>query len=133
MRDDCTDYRDLFLHDRAMMDTRAPVEFHKGAFPGVINLPLMTDIERQKVGTCYKQQGQQAAIELGHQLVSGQTKAERIEMLRRLDAAVQVDVGLRALRDAAARFWGRGEVVALDERHGAAGPCERGGLVVLRG
>lgn len=79
MRDNCTDYRDLFLHDRAMMDTRAPVEFHKGAFPGVINLPLMTDIERQKVGTCYKQQGQQAAIELGHQLVSGQTKAERIE------------------------------------------------------
>ena len=66
MRDNCTDYRDLFLHDRAMMDTRAPVEFHKGAFPGVINLPLMTDIERQRVGTCYKQQGQQAAIELGH-------------------------------------------------------------------
>ena len=73
MRDNCTDYRELFLHDRAMMDTRAPVEFHKGAFPGVINLPLMTDIERQKVGTCYKQQGQQAAIELGHQLVSGHT------------------------------------------------------------
>ena len=47
MRDDCTDYRDLFLNDRAMMDTRAPVEFHKGAFPGVINLPLMTDSERQ--------------------------------------------------------------------------------------
>lgn len=79
MRDNCTDYRDLFLHDRPLMDTRAPVEFLKGAFPGVINLPLMTDIERQKVGTCYKQQGQQAAIELGHQLVSGQTKAERIE------------------------------------------------------
>ena len=37
MRDNCTDYRDLFLHDRAMMDTRAPVEFHKGAFPGVIH------------------------------------------------------------------------------------------------
>ena len=79
MRDNCTDYRDLFLHDRPMMDTRAPVEFVKGAFPGVLNLPLMTDIERQKVGTCYKQQGQQAAIELGHQLVSGRSKAERIE------------------------------------------------------
>ncbi|WAJ35544.1 tRNA 2-selenouridine(34) synthase MnmH [Pseudomonas sp. GOM7] len=79
MRDDCTDYRELFLHDRPLMDTRAPVEFAKGAFPGVINLPLMTDIERQKVGTCYKQQGQQAAIELGHRLVSGRTKAERIE------------------------------------------------------
>ncbi|VXD01533.1 tRNA 2-selenouridine/geranyl-2-thiouridine synthase [Pseudomonas sp. 8Z] len=79
MRENCTDFSDLFLHDRPMMDTRAPVEFVKGAFPGVVNLPLMTDIERQKVGTCYKQQGQQAAIELGHQLVSGITKAERIE------------------------------------------------------
>ncbi|MGA4321236.1 tRNA 2-selenouridine(34) synthase MnmH [Ectopseudomonas hydrolytica] len=79
MRENCTDYRDLFINDRPMMDARAPVEFHKGAFPGVINLPLMNDIERQKVGTCYKQHGQQAAIELGHQLVSGRTKAERIE------------------------------------------------------
>lgn len=79
MRDNCSDYHELFLHDRALMDARAPVEFVKGAFPGAVNLPLMNDIERQKVGTCYKQQGQQAAIELGHQLVSGRTKAERIE------------------------------------------------------
>ncbi|UST98913.1 tRNA 2-selenouridine(34) synthase MnmH [Pseudomonas siliginis] len=76
---DCTDYRDIFLDDRPMMDVRAPVEFHKGAFPGVVNLPLMNDLERQKIGTCYKQHGQQAAIELGHQLVSGAVKAERIQ------------------------------------------------------
>ncbi|MCQ6259757.1 tRNA 2-selenouridine(34) synthase MnmH [Pseudomonas sp. Q11] len=79
MANDITDYRDIFLNDRPMMDTRAPVEFLKGAFPGVVNLPLMTDIERQRVGTCYKQQGQQAAIVLGHQLVSGDTKAQRIQ------------------------------------------------------
>lgn len=79
MPNDITDYRDIFLNDRPMMDTRAPVEFLKGAFPGVVNLPLMTDIERQRVGTCYKQQGQQAAIVLGHQLVSGETKAQRIQ------------------------------------------------------
>ncbi|VVN88284.1 tRNA 2-selenouridine(34) synthase MnmH [Pseudomonas fluorescens] len=76
---DTTDYRDIFLNDRPMMDTRAPVEFAKGAFPGVINLPLMTDNERQRVGTCYKEHGQQAAIVLGHQLVSGDIKAERIQ------------------------------------------------------
>ncbi|WP_339447592.1 tRNA 2-selenouridine(34) synthase MnmH [Pseudomonas sp. EA_5y_Pfl2_R50] len=76
---DCTDYRDIFLNDRPMMDARAPVEFHKGSFPGVVNLPLMNDIERQKIGTCYKQHGQQAAIELGHQLVAGAVKAERIQ------------------------------------------------------
>src|SRR5476651_576549 len=62
-----------------MMDVRAPVEFDKGAFPGVINLPLMNDLEREKVGTCYKQQGQQAAIELGHRLVSGSIKEQRIQ------------------------------------------------------
>ena len=78
MRDNSSDYRDIFLNDRPMMDARAPVEFHKGAFPGVVNLPLMTDLERERVGTCYKQQGQQAAIVLGHQLVSGAIRAERI-------------------------------------------------------
>ena len=76
---DVTDYRDIFLHDRPMMDTRAPVEFVKGAFPGVANLPLMNDSERQRIGTCYKEHGQQAAITLGHQLVSGPIKAQRIQ------------------------------------------------------
>lgn len=79
MRADTADYRQLFLNDVPMMDTRAPVEFTKGAFPGVINLPLMNDSERQKVGTCYKQHGQQTAIELGHKLVSGNIKHERIQ------------------------------------------------------
>lgn len=79
MRTDTADYRDIFLNDRPMMDARAPVEFFKGAFPHTVNLPLMNDLERQKVGTCYKNKGQQAAIELGHQLVSGAIKAERIE------------------------------------------------------
>lgn len=78
MRHDCTEFRQLFLADTPLMDMRAPVEFAKGAFPGTVNLPLMTDIERQKVGTCYKQQGQAAAITLGHQLVSGATKRERL-------------------------------------------------------
>ncbi len=79
MPTDVTDYRDIFLHDRPMMDTRAPIEFVKGAFPGVANLPLMNDSERQRIGTCYKEQGQQAAITLGHQLVSGPIKAQRIQ------------------------------------------------------
>jgi tRNA 2-selenouridine synthase len=62
-----------------MIDLRAPVEFARGAFPASVSLPLMTDNERELVGTCYKQQGQQAAIELGHQLVQGTTKHLRVE------------------------------------------------------
>ena len=79
MRGDTDNYRELFLNDIPMMDARAPIEFSKGAFPLVVNLPLMNDAERQKVGTCYKQHGQQAAIALGHSLVSGAVKAERIQ------------------------------------------------------
>jgi tRNA 2-selenouridine synthase len=79
MRENTDDYRALFLRDVPMMDARAPIEFRKGAFPCAVNLPLMNDAEREQVGTCYVQQGQEAAIALGHQLVSGQTKAERIE------------------------------------------------------
>ena len=78
MRDNSSNYRELFLNDVPMMDARAPVEFNKGAFPGVLNLPLMDDSERQRVGTCYKQHGQDAAIAMGHQLVSGQVKDERV-------------------------------------------------------
>ncbi|MBF8779523.1 tRNA 2-selenouridine(34) synthase MnmH [Pseudomonas fulva] len=79
MRDDCTDFRRLFLEGAPMMDMRAPIEFAKGAFPNTVNLPLMNDQERQKVGTCYKLHGQAAAIDLGHQLVSGAKREERMQ------------------------------------------------------
>ena len=72
-------FDDLLLDQRPMFDVRAPVEFNKGAFPSVVNLPLMNDDERQQIGTCYKQQGQDAAINLGHQLVNGITKEQRVQ------------------------------------------------------
>ena len=75
---DTADYRALFLTDTPLLDTRSPVEFLHGSFPGAVNLPLMTDAERAAVGTCYKQSGQQAAIALGHSLVHGETKAARV-------------------------------------------------------
>lgn len=62
-----------------LIDVRAPVEFDKGHFPGAINLPLMNNEERHKVGICYKQQGQEAAVALGHKLVSGPIKAGRVQ------------------------------------------------------
>ncbi|MCQ2998194.1 tRNA 2-selenouridine(34) synthase MnmH [Pseudomonas syringae] len=79
MRENSADLRHIFLNDIPLMDVRAPVEFAKGAFGQSVNLPLMNDAEREAVGTAYKQQGQQAAIELGHQLVSGAIKEARIE------------------------------------------------------
>ena len=76
--DTIDDYRRLFLEDVPLLDTRAPAEFSHGAFPGASSLPLMSDDERARVGTCYKQHGQAAALELGHTLVQGSVKAERV-------------------------------------------------------
>ncbi len=70
--------RSLLLHDIPLMDVRAPMEFAQGAFPHATNYPLMNDQERHDVGIRYKQQGQDAAIKLGHQLVSGSLKETRI-------------------------------------------------------
>ncbi len=78
MRPDSADYRTLFLRGTPLLDVRAPLEFRKGAFPGAVNRPLMDDAERAQVGTCYTRQGARAALELGHRLVSGARREERI-------------------------------------------------------
>jgi len=71
--------RSLLINNTPLMDVRAPMEFARGAFPCAVNLPLLQDAERQRVGTCYKQDGQEAAIALGHRLVSGNIKQARLE------------------------------------------------------
>lgn len=68
----------LFASDTPLIDVRAPVEFADGSIPNSVNLPIMNDEERRLVGICYKEKGQAAAIELGHSLVSGKIKEERI-------------------------------------------------------
>ncbi len=66
------------LDKRPLLDVRAPVEFHKGSFPGALNLPLLDDREREQVGRCYQQEGADAALTLGHELVSGTTRQQRL-------------------------------------------------------
>ena len=79
-RGDTQDYRQLFLSDTPMMDVRAPVEFVKGSFPSASNLPVLTNRERELVGTCYKEKGQDEAVRLGHSLLSDDIKRERVKV-----------------------------------------------------
>ncbi len=72
------DYRSLFLNDTPLLDVRAAIEFQQGAFPHTQNAPLLNDTERHEIGICYKQQGNDAAVKLGHQLVQGEIKAQRV-------------------------------------------------------
>ena len=73
------DYRSILLNDTPLLDVRAPVEFDQGAFPFAENHPLINDKEREEIGIRYKTLGQDKAIELGHKMVQGETKSERVK------------------------------------------------------
>ncbi len=75
--------RNIFLKRTPLIDVRSPGEFLEGSIPFSQNLPIMNDEERVLIGTCYKEHGQAAAIKLGHELVSGAIKEERIELWRK--------------------------------------------------
>jgi len=72
-------YREVLLQQTPMIDVRAPAEFAKGALPSAVNLPFINDAERHLIGICYKEKGQQAAIDLGNELVKDDKKAQRVE------------------------------------------------------
>ncbi|MDD3506528.1 MAG: tRNA 2-selenouridine(34) synthase MnmH [Sulfurimonas sp.] len=72
-------FKSIVLNERPLIDVRAPIEFKKGAFLNSFNLPIMSDEERHQVGICYKNRGNAKAIELGHELVSGDIKEQRVK------------------------------------------------------
>ena len=75
----CEDFRDIVLHERPLLDVRAPVEFAKGAFPNAVNIPIMTDQERHLIGIRYKNNGNEAAVALGQELIDGTPRQERTQ------------------------------------------------------
>ncbi|MFT7470177.1 MAG: tRNA 2-selenouridine synthase [Kiritimatiellia bacterium] len=72
------EFKDLFTQDLPLIDVRAPLEFEHGAFPNAINLPLLLDTQRHEIGKKYKNAGKDAAINLGNELVSGESKEQRL-------------------------------------------------------
>lgn len=71
-------YPELLAGGTPLIDLRAPAEFARGALPGAVNLPLLTDAERREVGIRHKRDGGDAAFALGERLVSGAVRAERL-------------------------------------------------------
>jgi len=72
-------FEDLLLKATPFLDVRAEIEFAKGRLPTSTNIPILRDDERKLVGTCYKEKGREAAIKLGHSLVTGNSKDQRIQ------------------------------------------------------
>ena len=60
---------DLFLAATGpILDVRSPGEFEQGHIPGAISFPLFSNEERALVGTCYKQESREDAVELGFEI-----------------------------------------------------------------
>jgi len=74
-----SDYADLLRANTCYIDVRAEAEFAQGSLPGAINLPILNDDERHRVGICHKSNGPEAATALGHKIVNGEIKQQRID------------------------------------------------------
>lgn len=61
---------EVFSLQWPIIDVRSPGEFEKGHIPFAINIPLFSNDERAHVGTVYKKQSKEAAIEVGLKYVT---------------------------------------------------------------
>jgi tRNA 2-selenouridine synthase len=59
-----------YNEDYTFVDVRAPIEFKEDHIPGAINIPLLSDEERAIVGTLYKKEGKENAIDKGLEFIS---------------------------------------------------------------
>ena len=74
-----------------ILDVRSPGEYAQGHLSEAISFPLFSDQERAQVGTCYKQQGKETAIELGLELV-GPKMASLVKRAKHIAPERQVRV-----------------------------------------
>jgi len=73
------DFERIVIQEIPLIDVRAPIEFKKGAFLNAVNLPLMNDEERHLIGIQYKEEGNEEAVKLGYQLISGEKRQARVD------------------------------------------------------
>lgn len=74
-----------------LLDVRTPAEYAQGHIPGAVSFPLFSNEERAEVGTLYKQQSPQAAMERGLELV-GPKMAGFVRRARELAAGRELVV-----------------------------------------
>ncbi len=60
-----------------LFDVRSEKEFARGAVPGAVNVPLLSDAERHDVGLAYKTVGAHDAVHMGMELFAAKCEAFR--------------------------------------------------------
>lgn len=74
-----------------LIDTRSEKEYEKAHIPGAVNIPILNNEHRHIVGTIYKEEGRQAAVMKGFELV-GPLFKEKMEMALQLAEGREVFV-----------------------------------------
>lgn len=113
---------------------RAPVEFRQGKLPNSFNAPILNDAEREQVGTTYKRDGHDAAVLLGHELVSGATRTQRIEQWQKYcleNTEAQIMCWRGGQRSALAQQWLAAQGVQRERVAGGFKAVRHGSLHVL--
>lgn len=87
MKIDIEDF--LQLSEIPLIDVRSEDEYLQGHMPGSINIPLLNNGERIIVGTKYKREGREAAIQAGFQLV-GPRLADMVHDASRVGKVLRV-------------------------------------------
>lgn len=70
-----------------LIDVRSEGEFESDGHWLSVNIPILNNEERHKIGIEYKTNGTAAAVALGHVLVSGERRRQRIEAWKQAVAA----------------------------------------------
>ncbi len=65
-----------------VLDVRSPGEFLQAHIPGALSIPLFTDEQRKIIGTAYKQESRQIAVNLGLKFFSERMKIIPGEVLK---------------------------------------------------
>ena len=66
-----------------IIDVRSPSEFNEDHIPGAVNLPVLDDIERKKIGIIYKKNSPFEAKVLGSSLIAKNISEYLIKDLRK--------------------------------------------------
>jgi len=74
-----TDFRNL---TSPIVDVRSPSEFSQGHWPGAINIPLFSDIERETIGKSYKKESRLKSILIGLKVTLPKT-AKLLDIIRK--------------------------------------------------
>ena len=87
-----TDFRNL---TSPIVDVRSPSEFSKGHWPGAINIPLFSDIEREAIGKSYKRESRLKASLIGLKVTLPNTTKLLEEIIKTITNKKWSDKSLR--------------------------------------